>query len=281
MVRKAEAPSTLIMARKRRAYERSTRRGFKEKMFTKRFEPLGFRFEAEGMWIGMIIRVKKAPRTKFKQSLIIPFLDIAVGAFQSSQAVVLRTKPVMQITGSLKSTQKTINLDEKLCTTEFGRMSCEKVKVCLKYNGQLQPIYNSIEVKLRLNLDSKKGVGGGQEPRAFFSRKDLDRKRGVKIDPKSISQKQPDRIEQTIQLNKGREQCESYDVYVPDTIRDKLSPIVISVNYTYVERGSRHGELEPAVDTTLPQSFETELTIEKDCGDDNVCVPDLKIFAQK
>lgn len=68
-----------------------------------------------------IKRIKKnvvLPREKLND-----FLDIAIGAFESSQAVILRTKAVMQITGSMKSLHKTINLDEKLCTTEFGRMS--------------------------------------------------------------------------------------------------------------------------------------------------------------
>ena len=40
----------------------------------------------------------------------------------SARAVVLRTKPVLQVTGFVKTTRKTINLDEKLCVTEFGRM---------------------------------------------------------------------------------------------------------------------------------------------------------------
>ena len=48
--------------------------------------------------------------------------DIAVGASESNQAVILRTKPVMQITGSVKTNRKTINLEDKLCSSEFGRM---------------------------------------------------------------------------------------------------------------------------------------------------------------
>ncbi|KAI1728998.1 integrin alpha domain-containing protein [Ditylenchus destructor] len=204
--------------------------------------------------------------------------DVAIGAVQSSQAVVLRTRPVIQISGNIRTTRKTINLDEKLCVTEFGRMPCEKLKFCLKYSGKLQQEYNNADVKLKLQLDSKKSL----TPRAFFSRKDLDKKRGVRVDPASISREQPDKIEHTITLNKGREHCETYDVYVPDTIRDKISPIIIAINYTYVERGSTPGGgLEPAADNTLPQNFETELTIEKDCGDDNVCVPDLQIHASK
>lgn len=54
--------------------------------------------------------------------------------------------------------------------------------------------------------------------------------------------------------------------------------------------------MEPAVDTTMPVTFESEvcfkferdfytkchiqLIIEKNCGDDNICVPDLQITAK-
>lgn len=40
------------------------------------------------------------------------------------------------------------------------------------------------------------------------------------------------------------------------------------------------GRLEPAVDTTLVEGLDTELIIEKDCGEDNICVPDLHITAR-
>uniref|UniRef100_A0A914YIK9 Integrin alpha-2 domain-containing protein n=1 Tax=Panagrolaimus superbus TaxID=310955 RepID=A0A914YIK9_9BILA len=202
--------------------------------------------------------------------------DIAVGATESNQAVILRTKPVMQITGSVKTNKKTINLEDKLCASEFGRMPCEKVKFCVKYNGKLRPEHNNLDVKVQIKLDNKK-LG---EPRAFFSPKELARKRNVKISFQSISKNQPDVIEQTLTMTKNRELCETHDVYVPDTIRDKISPIIVSVNYTYVERRLSGDLLEPAVDTTLPQAFTTELVIEKDCGEDNVCIPDLQMTAK-
>lgn len=145
------------------------------------------------------------------------------------------------------------------------------MRFCLKYGGKLQPENNHADVKVRIQLDSKKGVS----PRAFFSKKDLvslhvgglfstpvtvkDKKRGVKVDPSAVSREQPDIIEQTITLTKGREFCEAHDIYVPDTIRDKISPIVISLNYTYIERRAGGGQLEPAIDTTLPTTFDSEV----------------------
>lgn len=201
--------------------------------------------------------------------------DIAVGAFQSNQAAILRSRPVIQVTGSVRTTRKTINLDEKLCVTEFGRMPCERLRICLKYVGKLAADYNTADLRVDIHLDSlKKGLSS----RAFFSRKELESKRGIRVHPNSASREQPDRIEHIMTLTKGREHCETYEINIPDTIRDKISPILIAVNYSYVERGGLG--LEPAVDTTLGDSLDTELIIEKDCGEDNVCIPDLHINAQ-
>ena len=96
--------------------------------------------------------------------------DIAAGAADSNQAVILRTKPVMKVTGSVNTNKKTINLDEKLCSTEFGRLPCEKVKFCVKYNGKLQPEHNNIDLKVRIQLDSQQKTS---DPRAFFSPKEV------------------------------------------------------------------------------------------------------------
>lgn len=119
----------------------------------------------------------------------------------------------------------------------------EKLRFCLKYNGKVLPQHNNIDLKVRIQLDAENGA----TPRAFFSRKDLDKKKGVIVDRSAVSREQPDIIEQHITLSKGREQCETFDVYVPDTIRDKISPILISVNYTYQERRPHGDGLEPGI----------------------------------
>uniref|UniRef100_A0A1I8EW13 Integrin_alpha2 domain-containing protein n=1 Tax=Wuchereria bancrofti TaxID=6293 RepID=A0A1I8EW13_WUCBA len=165
--------------------------------------------------------------------------DIAVGAYQSAHAVVFKTKPVYE-----------------------GK-------------GQSPP---DIDLKLLFQLDSKKTI----TPRAFFRRRDLNSKRNTKVHKKAASRDQPDIIEQIMHFRKGHEYCETYNIYVPDTIRDKLNPIHIMANYSYEERTSgvsTSGHLEPALDTTVPLSFEVELPIDKNCGPDEKCVPDLQVHA--
>uniref|UniRef100_A0A915C439 Integrin alpha-2 domain-containing protein n=1 Tax=Parascaris univalens TaxID=6257 RepID=A0A915C439_PARUN len=203
--------------------------------------------------------------------------DIAVGAYQSSHAVVFKTKPVITVTGYISTSKPSINLDEKTCSTEFGFMACDKMKLCLKYEGKGQSP-DDIDLKIYIHLDSKKTI----TPRAFFRRRDLAGKRNVKPGKKSISKDQPDVIEQIIHMRKASKFCDTYDIYVPDTIRDKLTPIHITANYTYEERSSgisASGNLEPALDSTVPLAFITELPIDKNCGPDEQCIPDLQLHA--
>lgn len=65
-------------------------------------------------------------------------------------------------------------------------------------------------------------------------------------------------------------------------MRDKLSPIHWTVNYTYIESKTgklRGDKLEPAIDTTVPLFFENKVNIANNCGKDDVCIPDLKVTA--
>uniref|UniRef100_A0A0N5BHX5 Integrin_alpha2 domain-containing protein n=1 Tax=Strongyloides papillosus TaxID=174720 RepID=A0A0N5BHX5_STREA len=201
--------------------------------------------------------------------------DIAIGAMQSGHAVILRSKPVIKVEGQVSSAKKNINLDNKNCMSEFGKIACEKVKYCVKYDGKLPAEHRNVDLKVRVQLDSKKPLS----PRPFFSRRDIDRKKNVQISSESKNRNQPDVIEQVVPLHKGREHCDTFEVFIPDTIRDKITPINILVNYTYVEKRSLSNELDAALDTTTGASFETELMIDKNCGDDNTCTPDLQLYA--
>ena len=47
--------------------------------------------------------------------------DVAVGAWQSNKAIMFKTKPVVSVTGYLRPTKTTIDLNDKLCATDdFG-----------------------------------------------------------------------------------------------------------------------------------------------------------------
>ena len=61
---------------------------------------------------------------------------------------------------------------------------------------------------------------------------------------------------------------------IQDEIRDKLSPIEITVEYFLYEKDE---PVQPVLDLLAGTTSSTEAEIFKDCGADEVCIPDLKL----
>ena len=66
------------------------------------------------------------------------------------------------------------------------------------------------------------------------------------------------------------------------SVRDKLTPLVAEVHYSLVTRkpGQGRGELWPVLNLDTPPLATDVLAIQKNCGGDDVCVPDLQITAR-
>uniref|UniRef100_A0A8R1HJH6 Integrin alpha pat-2 n=2 Tax=Caenorhabditis japonica TaxID=281687 RepID=A0A8R1HJH6_CAEJA len=204
--------------------------------------------------------------------------DIAVGAWKSGNAAVLLTKPVVTVTGQTEAESALINVEEKNCDIDqkLGKQSCRHINTCFKYEGK-GDTPNDLEFDLRFNLDDH-----SPEPRAYFLQKDVKADRSIKVAAGSKTRDHPSSIEQRVRLEKGRQKCFRHRFFASSTMKDKLSPIHWSVNYTYVESRTgklRGDKLEPAIDTTVPLSFQNKINIANNCGKDDLCVPDLKVTA--
>ncbi|KAJ1363342.1 Integrin alpha pat-2 [Parelaphostrongylus tenuis] len=204
--------------------------------------------------------------------------DIAVGAWKSGNAAVLTTKPVVTVTGQTDADSVTINVEDKNCDVDskIGRQSCRNINTCLRYEGR-GDTPNSLDFVLSYNLDDH-----SPEPRAYFLQRDIKADRDISIAKQSKTRDHPNIIERRVRLEKNRLKCFKQRFFASNTMRDKLSPIHWSVNYTYEESktGRLSGDqLEPAIDTTVPLAFENQINIANNCGKDDVCVPDLKVQA--
>ncbi|CAB3403036.1 unnamed protein product [Caenorhabditis bovis] len=204
--------------------------------------------------------------------------DIAVGAWKTGNAAVLLTKPVVTVTGQTEAESALINVEEKNCDVDgkLGKQACRHINTCFRYEGK-GDTPNDLEFDLRFNLDDH-----SPEPRAYFLQKDVKADRSIKVAQGSRTRDHPSSIEQRVRLEKGRQKCFRHRFFASSTMKDKLSPIHWSVNYTYVESKTgklRGDKLEPAIDTTVPLSFENKINIANNCGDDDLCVPDLKVHA--
>ncbi|ELW47406.1 Integrin alpha-8 [Tupaia chinensis] len=78
-------------------------------------------------------------------------------------------------------------------------------------------------------------------------------------------------------------QCQDFIVYLRDEteFRDKLSPINISLNYSLDESSFKESlEVKPILNHYRENVVSEQAHILVDCGEDNLCVPDLKLSAR-
>ncbi len=88
------------------------------------------------------------------------------------------------------------------------------------------------------------------------------------------------KIGYTREFRKEYDSCQTYDIYIVDTVRDKLNPIIVQANFSLADDVKGADGLRPVLDANVPDAVVGKLEILKDCGPDNVCIPDLKVKAE-
>ncbi|XP_069941612.1 integrin alpha-PS2 [Cherax quadricarinatus] len=187
--------------------------------------------------------------------------DLLVGAYLSDAAVLLKSRPIVNLLNhslTFLSEGKIIDIEsgaslEAGCRTQSGRpVTCVPLEFCVGYGGLGVP--EDIELDVEYTLDGKVNTA-----RIFFLNTDQWM------------------LKETIQLEKEIPRCQLHQVYVAPTLTDKLTPIGAEVKYQLVEPKYRRTprSLTPILNQRQKLALSDSLTIQKNCGDDNVCIPDL------
>lgn len=192
--------------------------------------------------------------------------DMLVGSYLSDTAHFFRSRPVVNVQTHLRFLQphNLIALDRPNCRLSDGKnVVCSKIEFCASYNGIGIP--DTIDLNIQFLLDSHKQ----KDPRMFFR---MYEKKNM--------------LNQTWTLRKdSREECRELDVYIKDEVRDKLSLLIADVSYSmkdkrqvqYQQRDPR-ATLYPVLDFSTPPLRTANISIQKECGADNVCIPDLHLI---
>ncbi|XP_065213980.1 integrin alpha-PS2 isoform X2 [Planococcus citri] len=195
--------------------------------------------------------------------------DLVVGAYESDVVYLFRSRPVIQLVAnfSFATTKKAIGLDEFTCQLRGNIwVPCVTLQMCLVYDGI--GVESQIELWVRITLDSR----NPKASRMFFLEKD---------EAYSATNKEPDRIFQNrLRLYKGTTLCRNMTTYVArlSANQDKLTPLEAELKYELVELGPRRPNVLPSIlnmDDETPLTRKDFLSIKNNCGDDNVCIPDL------
>ncbi|KAM4587789.1 integrin alpha-5-like [Odontesthes bonariensis] len=190
--------------------------------------------------------------------------DLVVGAFGADKAVLYRARPIVSASASLTVQPTMFNQEEQTCllTTgdEIASVSCVSISFCLLANGRHLPTHLGFVVEVQ--LDSVK------QSQKEFIRRTL------------FLESQRPSLVKTFNLTNGESLCHECKIYLraEEEFRDKLSPIYISLNFSLDSQAplDQHG-LSPILNYQTEQRIQQKAQIQLDCGEDNICVPDLKL----
>ncbi|XP_072435152.1 integrin alpha-V [Chiloscyllium punctatum] len=188
------------------------------------------------------------------------YSDLIVGAFGADKAVVYRARPVIHVNASLEVNPSILNPENKSCTLREGVMvSCFTVKFCLSAFGARATDFLDFNVELQLDRLKQKGA----IKRAMFLHSSLSYyEKKMKVE------------------NSRRKVCEELQAFLRDEneFRDKLTPIAIYMEYSLdVQTPTDGNGLQPILNQFTPNNITKQARILLDCGDDNICKPDLKL----
>uniref|UniRef100_A0AAY3ZW92 Integrin subunit alpha 8 n=1 Tax=Denticeps clupeoides TaxID=299321 RepID=A0AAY3ZW92_9TELE len=189
--------------------------------------------------------------------------DLIVGAFGVGKAVVYRARPVVTINAHLILTPRVLNPDEKSCRLpDTGTMAaCLQMAVCIQMSGVGLP--ESIALQTELQLDWLKQRGAVK--RVLF-----------------INSRQHQLNHLLVLSNRDQHLCYNHTIFLRDEaeFRDKLTPISMTLNYSLHESVTHPGQsLRPILDHYSKTFHQEQAYILLDCGEDNMCIPNLKLSA--
>uniref|UniRef100_A0A8C3M0P3 Integrin subunit alpha 4 n=1 Tax=Chrysolophus pictus TaxID=9089 RepID=A0A8C3M0P3_CHRPC len=137
------------------------------------------------------------------------YQDIAVGAFLSDSAVVLRTKPVIIVEASLKHL-KSINRTNLNCMENDQPATCMNLEICFTYTGREVPGY--IEMFYNLSVDVKRKVD--TQARFYFSANGTS-----------------DTTSGRIKIYRKKIVCKGHPAFMRKDVRDILTPVHVEASY--------------------------------------------------
>uniref|UniRef100_A0A8B9KDS1 Integrin, alpha 8 n=1 Tax=Astyanax mexicanus TaxID=7994 RepID=A0A8B9KDS1_ASTMX len=177
--------------------------------------------------------------------------DLIVGAFGAGKVVVYRARPVVTVDAQLLLTPRILNPEDKTCHLP---------------NSDTMLHLSVSAVNMELQLDWLKQRGAVK--RVLF-----------------LDSHQHHRTLQLLLGQRDHLRCLNHTIYLRDEgeFRDKLSPISVALNYSLDQRAPLQGH--PGIKTVLYLFFlllssRLQANILLDCGDDNMCIPDLKLSAK-
>ncbi|NWV76406.1 ITA4 protein, partial [Dasyornis broadbenti] len=137
------------------------------------------------------------------------YQDVAVGAFFSDSAVVLRTKPVVIVEASLRHSNS-INRTKLDCMENDQPATCMNLKMCFTYRGREVPGYIVLLYNLSVDVNRKEDT----QARFYFS-----------------SNGTYDTISGKVKIYNDITACKDHQAFLRKDVRDILTPVHVEASY--------------------------------------------------
>ncbi|XP_057267638.1 integrin alpha-4 isoform X1 [Pezoporus wallicus] len=189
------------------------------------------------------------------------YQDVAIGAFLSDSAVVLRTKPVVIVDASLKH-PSSINRTNLNCMENDQPAVCMNLKICFTYTGREVPGY--IVLLYNLSVDVNRRVD--TQARFYFS-----------------SNGTSDTISGNVKIYSKNTACKDHPAFMRKDVRDILTPVHVEASYQlrhHILQKRNSQEFSP-LQPVLQQRKEKDVIVSKFvfarfCSQEN-CSADLRV----
>ncbi|GIY43595.1 integrin alpha-9 [Caerostris extrusa] len=187
--------------------------------------------------------------------------DVLVGAYASSNAVLFRAHPVIQLAAKIIFSPKQINTNVTNCNYQGQDVSCVNVTACLWYAGKHVPLHLDFSHSIFLEPTNQANL---IPPRGFFLH---EGKSTTVIKQKSV-------------LDIGMDFCIREVLYINPDVKDVINPIQLLYSYSLVNNNlNRFNKSFPVIDPLSPSNVTSSVTFQTGCGTDDKCLSDLSITA--
>lgn len=192
------------------------------------------------------------------------YVDVAIGAFQSDSAVLLRTRPVVIVEASL-SHPESVNRTKFDCTENGLPSVCMHLTLCFSYKGKEVPGYIVLFYNVSLDVHRK-----AETPSRFYF----------------FSNGTSDVITGSIRVSSSGEKCRTHQAFMRKDVRDILTPIHVEATYQLGHHviTKRNTEEFPPLQPILQQKKEKDvirkmINFARFCAYEN-CSADLQVSAK-
>ncbi|XP_022797417.1 integrin alpha-9-like isoform X2 [Stylophora pistillata] len=193
--------------------------------------------------------------------------DIAVGAYRSEQAVIVRTRSIVNVEGEIRLSKSQITLEsnDSVCDVDGAKHKCLNMTVVFQYTDQVSSTNSQGLDNLRYSVELDKGKESDVLRRMFFWNPTTKKKTFIMSGTYNIS----------AQNQKYSLPTETVYLLDKNEVADVGSRLTFDLSFSLPATGCNG--LCPVLNSYLLDNYRGTVAFRKKCKNQLACVPDLAV----